>query len=705
MKRLAWVGLLACVCAAPSFAAPPPAQLQEQFALAAQPAMKVLVQKDGWYRVSFASLRKAGFGVSAKTVPRLQLFTDAMQVPVQVERGALEFYGQALDTHTADTRTYWLVAGKSRGLRIGVLRAGAQAAPPRGWFPATVSLKPRENYLPSLTNGVAQNFLGPAVRTGKVTRSKFATPHLAHSGSGSLRVSVQGVSLVSHSVRVSLNGRALGTLSFKSDTVGTATYRIPATLLKSDAGNTIALAATGGELDFGFVESVQIKYPHSFVADADVLSFPVRAGQRVSIGGFSVRPRVFDISRPERPREVVPTVTTGAEGYTIGVRAPAGATRLLALTEKKFASASLSRNAPSSLNRAGRGVDLLVLSHRTFIPSLKPLVELRRQQGLTVGIVDVEDVYDEFGFGTHGPQPIKDFLKWTSDQQRAPRYVLLVGDATYDPRNFTRRGNFDFVPTVFVDTVYMEAPSDDSLADFDNDGVPEIAVGRLPVRTTDQAAVVVAKIVRYDQGGHTGRDVLLVADKNIDYDFEAESKTLYGLIPAGVTVNTVYRNEGPTDAAVRSRLLAALDQGPTIVNFFGHGATNIWTEASILRAADAAKLNNGRSLSLYLMMTCLNGYFVDPEGASLSEALVLAPNGGAIAAWSSTGLTVPTDQVRADQEAVRLLLNDPNMRLGDAMVSGKRVIRDIDVRHTWVLHGDPTTRLYLPPPTPQARKA
>jgi hypothetical protein len=105
------------------------------------------------------------------------------------------------------------------------------------------------------------------------------------------------------------------------------------------------------------------------------------------------------------------------------------------------------------------------------------------------------------------------------------------------------------------------------------------------------------------------------------------------------------------------------------------------------------------------MMTCLNGYFVDPEGASLSEALVLAPNGGAIAVWSSTGLTVPTDQVRADQEAVRLLLNDPNMRLGDAMVSGKRVIRDIDVRHTWVLHGDPTTRLYLPPPTPQARKA
>jgi peptidase C25-like protein len=698
MRRLAWVGLFGCVCAAPSFAAPPPAQLlQQQFALAAQPAMKVLVRKDGWYRVSFDSLRKAGFSLSAKTAPRLQLFADGVQVAVQIKGRALEFYGQGLDTRTADTRTYWLVAGTSRGLRAGALRAGARPAAPRGWFPATVLLKPRENYLPSLTNGSGQNFLGPPVRTGKVTRLKFATPHRASSAPGSLRVSIQGVSLVPHSVKVSLNGRALGTLSFKNDGIGTATYRTPATVLK-DAGNTAALAAFRGELDFGFVESLRFTYPHSFVADNDVLSFPVRAGRRMSVTGFSARPRVFDISRPGRPRELVPTITKEAEVYTLGVRAPTGATRLLALTEKKFASASLQRNVPSRLNAAGESGDLLVLSHRNFISSLKPLVDLRQQQGLKVVVVDVEDVYDEYGFGAHGPQPIKDFLGWTREHvENPPRYVLLVGDATYDPRNFMRRGNFDFVPTVFVDTVYMEAPSDDSLADFDNDGVPEMAVGRLPVRTTAQAATAVAKIVQYDQGGHTGRDVLLVADKNIDYDFEAESKTLYGLIPAGVTVNTVYRNEGPTDAAVRSRLLAALIQGPTIVNFFGHGATTIWTEASILKAADAAKLTNSRSLSLYLMMTCLNGYYVDPEGSSLSEALVLAPKGGAIAVWSSTGLTVPTDQVRADQEAVKLLLNDPKMRLGDAMVSGKRVIRDIDVRHTWVLHGDPTTRLDLPP--------
>jgi hypothetical protein len=247
---------------------------------------------------------------------------------------------------------------------------------------------------------------------------------------------------------------------------------------------------------------------------------------------------------------------------------------------------------------------------------------------------------------------------------------------------------------VFVDTQYLESPSDDALADFNGDGIPEMAVGRLPVSTAQEAATVVDKLVRYDQSIRP-RSVLLVADKNIDYDFEAQSRTLFGLIPPDVAISNVYRNQGPTDAAVHSRLLGALNQGPTIVNFFGHGAVQIWTSGSILRQTDASLLTNANALSLYLMMTCLNGYYVaGPTSQSLGEALLLAPNGGAVATWSSTGETVPTDQVIADQQAVKLLLNTPNMTLGDAMLTGKAVIHDIDVRHTWVLLGDPTTRLH-----------
>jgi hypothetical protein len=73
--------------------------------------------------------------------------------------------------------------------------------------------------------------------------------------------------------------------------------------------------------------------------------------------------------------------------------------------------------------------------------------------------------------------------------------------------------------------------------------------------------------------------------------------------------------------------------------------------------------------------------------------LLYNASGGAAAVWSSTGETVPTDQIAMDQKALGLLLSKPETTLGDAMVQAKAAIRDVDVRRTWVLFGDPTMRL------------
>jgi hypothetical protein len=462
-----------------------------------------------------------------------------------------------------------------------------------------------------------------------------------------------------------------------------------------DGENTVVMSAVGGEIDFGYAHSVSLTYQRTFLADADVLRASVSAGRATAIGGFSTKNiRVMDVTRPDRPRELVPTRGGKAGSYTATFRPQLSTKEIYAFANFKALAPKLAANTPSKLNAATQEADLLVISYGDFIPALQPLVELRQREGFKVVVTDVQDVYDEFGYGAKGPQAMKDLLVWSKDHwAKAPHYILLVGDASNDPRNFLGKGNLDFVPTTYVDTQYLESPSDDTFADFNADGIPEMAVGRLPVRTVQEATTVVSKLVRYDQASRP-RSVLLVADKAIDYDFEALSRQLAALIPSSVSVSNVFRNQGPTDAAVRSRLIGALNQGPSIVNFYGHGAIQIWTSGSILRHSDAAALTNAGSLSIYLMMTCLNGYFVEPKFDSLGETLLLAPNGGAVATWSSSGETVPTDQVVADQEAVKLLLNQPNMTLGDAMITGKSVIRDIDVRHTWVLLGDPTTRLH-----------
>ena len=153
------------------------------------------------------------------------------------------------------------------------------------------------------------------------------------------------------------------------------------------------------------------------------------------------------------------------------------------------------------------------------------------------------------------------------------------------------------------------------------------------------------------------------------------------------------RRDGPTDALVRGRILDVLNRGPSVVNYYGHGAVDIWTGAGLLESTDARSLKNAGRLSLFVMMTCLNGYFIEPKTQSLAEALLRAPHGGAFAVWASSGLTTPGDQIRANEELFRQLGASDAPRLGDAMVRAKSVIQDLDVRRTWILFGDPLARL------------
>ena len=134
----------------------------------------------------------------------------------------------------------------------------------------------------------------------------------------------------------------------------------------------------------------------------------------------------------------------------------------------------------------------------------------RKAEGWRVQLVDLADVYDERGFGDKSADAVRDFIQAARATWRVPpRFVLLVGDATFDPRNFLGLGDFDFAPTRLIDTATMETASDDWFVDADLDGVPELAIGRWPVRTADQAAAVVAKTLGYagDRGHRPGCSV------------------------------------------------------------------------------------------------------------------------------------------------------------------------------------------------------
>ena len=92
------------------------------------------------------------------------------------------------------------------------------------------------------------------------------------------------------------------------------------------------------------------------------------------------------------------------------------------------------------------------------------------------------------------------------------------------------------------------------------------------------------------------------------------------------------------------------------MSYSGHGSLDVWNGA-ILTSSDAANLTNRENLAIFVMMTCLNGYFQDPLADGLAEALVKAERGGAVAAWASSGISAPGEQAVMNRELFRLMFN------------------------------------------------
>ena len=200
--------------------------------------------------------------------------------------------------------------------------------------------------------------------------------------------------------------------------------------------------------------------------------------------------------------------------------------------------------------------------------------------------------------------------------------------------------------------------------DFDDDGLPELAIGRLPAGTAQELSGIVTKIIGYEQGPPLTEAVLAA-----DTGFEGTSAQVGALLPGGLTQTPVYHSAFGNDDLASAALLAALDRGPLLVNYFGHGSVGVW-QGDLLVSEDAPTLMNGLKLPLFLNMTCLNGYFQDLT-ESLAEALLKAPNGGAVAVWASSGLTEPEGQVAMDKEFLHLLFNGESLSIGEAAREGQ----------------------------------
>jgi len=704
------------------------AQQQRQFELAGSPAVKVAVTHEGWYQVTQPELVKAGLNPNVDPA-YLHLYAEAVEQPIEITgsspgpggfgpQAAINFYGTAIDTPFTGTRVYWLAVGETPGERMQQMPVSAGSNQPGPSFPFTVEVTPHTTYFSALTTSDGNNFFGPIISTTPVDQT-LQVFHLDQNATdpARLEVNLQGVILaIPHDVTVALNGTTLGDLTFTGQTLGTFRVNLPPALLQNGA-NTVTLTAQDGEYDISLIQSIRIKYQHTYVADSDRLVFTGRAGDELRVTGFHSAPAmVLDITDPANPVQLTPqtssNLTSGTTEYTFEVQvpwttthaaAPAQHTLFALASDRIDGVAGLRANHPSRWHSPQPGSEIAIVTAEAFAGALKPLLLAHEGAGKSSAVISIDDLYDEFNFGEHSPAAIRQFLQTAVKAwHTAPRYLLLNGRASFDPRNYLGFGQLDFVPTKIVPTSSLMTASDDWFSDFADGGMPTIATGRLPVSTPAEASLVADKIATYEGQSTNGpwtSQALMVADVNDSENFSKDSLLVQAQLPSTLQVTDVFASTTGVGTAQQD-ILADINSGQVLVNYAGHGSEDQWSGDDLFDNTAATALTNGSALPVFLIMDCLNGFFQDVYDQPLAVTLMLAPNGGAVAVLASSGLNQAAPQTNLDKLVVQNAMSPLQPALGDAILKAKAGIRDLSVRKTFNLLGDPVMQIKQPGASP-----
>jgi hypothetical protein len=355
----------------------------------------------------------------------------------------------------------------------------------------------------------------------------------------------------------------------------------------------------------------------------------------------------------------------------------------------------------TSLRRGTNQADYLMIGPREFLDAAAPLLALRKRQGLVSRAVSLEEIDSEFGFGESHPAAIRDFLSYAYHHWKkpAPKYVLLLGDGTYDFRDYLGTGVKNQLPPMMVKTSYLWTASDAAYAAVNGtDPLPDVAIGRLPAASLDEVRVLVAKLLEYEASptAGAGASVLVADDPDTAGDFEQDAEEIATTLLASRSPRRIYLRSLGADAT-RQAVVDAFDEGAGLVSYMGHGGIQIWASENIFDLSGVGTLAPQPQQPLVLTMNCLNGYFHFPYFNSLAEELVKAEGKGAIAAIAPSGLSLNEPAHRFHKEFLGELVSRKHRRLGDAFMAAQSAYATsgvfTELLSIYHLFGDPALTL------------
>lgn len=378
--------------------------------------------------------------------------------------------------------------------------------------------------------------------------------------------------------------------------------------------------------------------------------------------------------------------------------------------------------------------DAVFVVHSSFRAEADRLAAHRRaHDNIDVDVINVEDIYNEFSSGSPDVTAIRDFCRMLYERETATNkftHVCLFGIGSFDYKSIG--GDRADQPSQNLVPLYQTPQSlhptstytsDDYFALLDpnedmlNFGLLDIAVGRLPVATVEEARTVVDKIIRYETHPNTFKDwknrLCFVADDEDTNKYFYHSEGAIGLVEERDTTYNIEKiyidafkqvstSGGQRYPDAKNALLDVLFKGAFVINYIGHGGEDGWTQERVFTSADINQLNNQDRLPLFITATCSFGPHDNPNIVSAAELLLLNPNNGAASVMTTLRVVIASDNQRLVNETMKVLFTptaDGDMpTTGEVLQMAKNNagLRPPVNSRKYGLLGDPTMKLAYP---------
>ncbi len=294
------------------------------------------------------------------------------------------------------------------------------------------------------------------------------------------------------------------------------------------------------------------------------------------------------------------------------------------------------------LRDRSRQADALIVTHRNFRQQAERLAAYRREHNeVRVEVIDVDDIYNQFSNGRRRAEAIKDFLSFAYHQwaKPAPTHLILVGDASWDPRNADDESvKHDFVPSFgrpVSDFYYTLLDGDDI--------VPELLVGRISAETAEDVEVQIDKIIDYESqprqpwmkrvlflaGGETRGELAGFRSEALRFGFDFVANNPF----CGVFDTVFKANAVEVEKVQATHIRNKINQGAVWVNYVGHAAPTIFD----MDFGDAIELNNGSKYGVLATFSCQTAAFGEPYVVAKNEEFVRVKGKGFVATMGTTG--------------------------------------------------------------------